>query len=152
MLEDIVITLSLCRRCSTGSMPIVYQSLVPPDFEVYHPRKPDQIRVVFDCSATFRGQSLNQHLLQGPDWMNALVGVLSRFRKDEVAVTCDIEQMFHSFSVNPEYRDFLRFLWFESNDVDGPIVEYRMNVYLFGAVSSPGVSNFGLKATAKKRS
>ena len=22
-------------------------------FEVYHPRKPDQIRVVFDCSATF---------------------------------------------------------------------------------------------------
>lgn len=25
-----------------------------------------------------------------------------------------------------------------------------MNVHLFGAVSSPGVSNFGLKATAEK--
>ena len=82
--------------------------------------------------------------------MNALVGVLSRFRKDEVAVTCDIEQMFYSFFVNPEHRDFLRFLWFENNDLDGPIVVYRMNVYLFGAVSSPGVSNFGLKATAEK--
>ena len=73
-----------------------------PHFEVYHPRKPDQIHVVFDCSATFHGQSLNQHLLQGPDWMNALVGVLSRFCKNEVAVTCDIEQMFHSFFVNLE--------------------------------------------------
>ena len=121
-----------------------------PHFQVYHPRKPDQIRVVFDCSATFHGESLNQHLLQGPDWMNALVGVLSRFRKNEVVVTCDIEQMFHSFFVDPEHRDFLRFLWFENNDLNRPIVEYRMNVHLFGAVSSPAVSNFGLKATAEK--
>ena len=30
------------------------------------------------------------------------------------------------------------------------IVEYRMNVHLFGAVSSPAMSNFGLKATAEK--
>ena len=121
-----------------------------PHFNVYHPKKPDQIRVVFDCSATFRGNSLNKHLLQGPDWMNALVGVLARFRKNEVAVTCDIEQMFHSFFVNPEHRDFLRFLWFENNDLNRPIVEYRMNVHLFGAVSSPAVSNFGMRATAEK--
>ena len=78
--------------------------------------------------------------------MNALVGVFSRFRKNEVAVTCDIEQMFHSFFVDPEHRNFLRFLWFENNDLDRPIVEYRMNVHLFSAVSSPAVSNFGLKA------
>ena len=62
----------------------------PSHFEVYHPRKPDQIHMVFNCSATFHGQSLNQHLLQGPDWMNALAGALSRFRKNKVAVTCDI--------------------------------------------------------------
>ncbi len=65
-------------------------------------------------------------------------------------VTCDIEQMFHSFFVNPEHRDFLRFLWFENNDLNRPIVEYRMNVHLFGAVSSPAVSNFGMRATAEK--
>ena len=81
--------------------------------------------------------------------MNGLVRVLSRFRKEETAVTCDIEQMFDSFYVNPEHRDFLRFLWFKGNDLNGQIYEYRIKVHLFGAVSSPGVANFGLRATAE---
>ena len=120
-----------------------------PHFDIYHPKKPDQIRIVFDCSAVFDNQSLNKLLLQGPDMMNALIGVLSRFRKEEIAVTCDIEKMFHSFYVNPEHRDYLRFLWFKDNNLDGQIIEYRMNVHLFGAVSSPGVANFGLRMTAE---
>jgi len=74
--------------------------------------------------------------------MNALLGALSRFRKEETAVTCDIEQMFHSFHVNPENIDFPRFLWFKDNNLNGQICEYRMNVHLFGAVSSPAVPNF----------
>ena len=119
-----------------------------PHFEVYHPKKTEQIRVVFDCSAVFQGDSLNKHLLQGPDWMNALVGVLSRFRKEEIAVTCDIEQMFYSFTVNTEHRDFLRFLWYQNGNLEGPVIEYKMNVHLFGAVSSPEVANFRLKKTA----
>ena len=35
-----------------------------PHFPIYHPQKPDQIRVVFDCNNTFEGESLNKHLLQ----------------------------------------------------------------------------------------
>ena len=31
---------------------------------VYHPRKPEKIRVVFDCSSEYRGTSLNRELLQ----------------------------------------------------------------------------------------
>ncbi|MCG8044768.1 MAG: hypothetical protein N0E48_03640, partial [Candidatus Thiodiazotropha endolucinida] len=46
-----------------------------PHHGVYHPQKPDKIRVVFDCSATFEGSSLNSHLLQGPDLTNKLLGV-----------------------------------------------------------------------------
>ena len=49
-----------------------------PHFGVYHPRKPDQIRVVFDSSAEFEGVSLNKELLPGPDQMNSLLGVLVR--------------------------------------------------------------------------
>ena len=120
-----------------------------PHFHVYHPRKPDQIRVVFDCSAVYENESLNKYLLQGPDQLNSLIGVLTRFRKEEVALTCDIEQMFHSFYVNPDNRDYLRFLWFANNDLTSPIVEYRMNVHLFGAASSPGVANFCLHQTAE---
>ena len=47
-----------------------------PHFDIYHPKKPNQIRIVFDCSAVFDNQSLNKLLLQGPDMMNALIGVL----------------------------------------------------------------------------
>ncbi|KAK3727951.1 hypothetical protein QZH41_004895 [Actinostola sp. cb2023] len=119
-----------------------------PHFGVYHPKKPTQIRVVFDSSAESKGVSLNKELLPGPDLMNSLVGVLMRFRKEEVAVMCDIEQMFYSFHVNPSHRDFLRFLWFEANDPKKPVIEYRMNVHLFGNGPSPAVATFGLRKTA----
>ena len=44
-----------------------------PHFEVYLPKKPDQIRVVFDSSAEYQGKSLNRELLTGPDLMNSLL-------------------------------------------------------------------------------
>lgn len=62
-----------------------------PVFGVYHPQKPDKIRVVFDSSAQHRGISLNNVLLTGPHLNNSLLGVLLRFRREAVA---DIEQMF----------------------------------------------------------
>lgn len=43
---------------------------------VYHPKKADQIRVVFNSSAECHGKSLNQELLTGPDLINSLIGVL----------------------------------------------------------------------------
>ncbi|KAK0145450.1 hypothetical protein N1851_015638 [Merluccius polli] len=46
---------------------------------VYHPKK-GNLRVVFDCGAEFRGNSLNSQLLQGPYLTNSLLGVLTRFR------------------------------------------------------------------------
>lgn len=50
-----------------------------PHFDVYHLKKPEQIRVVFDSSTEYQGKSLNRELLAGPDLMNTLLGVLVRF-------------------------------------------------------------------------
>ena len=52
-----------------------------PLFGVYHPRKPDQIRGVFDSSAIFEDVSLNRLLMSGPDLTNNLVGVLCVYVK-----------------------------------------------------------------------
>ena len=119
-----------------------------PHHGVYHPKKPEKIRVVFDCSATYMGQSLNKHLLQGPDLTNSLVGVLCRFRQEAIAFMCDLEAMFHQFKVAEKDRHFLRFYWWENGDTTKKPVEFRMTVHLFGAASSPGCSNFGLKRAA----
>lgn len=119
-----------------------------PHHGVYHPQKPNKIRVVFDCSAQYKYTSLNDHLLTGPDLTNTLVGVLCRFRKGPVAVMCDVERMFHQFHVRPEDQDYLRFLWWERGDLSCPPSVLRMKVHLFGAASSPGCSNFGLKHLA----
>ena len=56
--------------------------------------------------------------------------------------------MFHQVRVPPEQCDFLRFLWWPNGDLDAPLEEYRLVVYLFGAVSSPSIANFALKKTA----
>ena len=57
--------------------------------------------MVFDCAAMFRGTSLNDQLLQGPDLNNNLVGVLMRFCEEPVTVIADIESMFHPVKVEP---------------------------------------------------
>ena len=119
-----------------------------PHTGVYHPRKTDQIRVVFDCSAQFGGVCLNDYLLQGPDQLNTLLGILCRFRQERVAFMTDIKSMFHQFMVSEEHRDLLRFLWWEDGDPKKEVIEYRMKVHLFGAGSSPGCANFGLKKAA----
>ena len=61
-----------------------------PHHGVSHPRKPGKLRVVFDGSARYMSLSLNELLLQGPDFINSLCGVLCRFRKEPVAFVCDI--------------------------------------------------------------
>ena len=81
-----------------------------PHHGVNHPRKPDKIRVVFDCSAEYKGSSLNKELISGLDLTNQIVGVLTRFREDEIAFMADIEKMFYQVQVPVEQRKFLRFL------------------------------------------
>ena len=66
-----------------------------PHTGVHHPKKPSQIRVVFDCTAKFENVCTNDHLIQGPDLMNGLLGILCRFLQEEVAFMTDIKSIFH---------------------------------------------------------
>ncbi|XP_046567703.1 uncharacterized protein LOC124276091 [Haliotis rubra] len=120
-----------------------------PHHGVYHPHKPNKIRVVFDCTAMHQGVSLNSLLLQGPDLTNRLIAVLLRFRQEPVAVMGDIESMFYQVQVPKEDWDLLRFYWWEKGDLSTEPIVYRMCVHLFGAVSSPSCATAALRQTAK---
>lgn len=88
---------------------------------------------------------LNDYLLQGPDMLNSLIGILLRFREKPVALMADIECMFYQFRIPPSDRGSLRFLWEE----EGKHSVQRMTVHLFGACSSPSCATYGLRGVAR---
>jgi hypothetical protein len=119
-----------------------------PHHGVYHPRKPEKLRVVFDFAASYSGFSLNDNLLQGPDLTNKLIGVLIRFHQEDIALTADVVSVFYQVRVPPEDHGFLSFLWWIDGDYNKYPSVYQMCVHLFGASSSPSCANYALKKTA----
>ena len=118
-----------------------------PHHGVIHPVK-KKIRPVFNCSSEKDGISLNKRLIQGPDPANSLIGVLLRFRKGKIAFTADIETMYYQVRIPEEHFKFLRFFWWEDEELSGEPDEFEMCVHPFGAISSKGCVIFALHRTA----
>ena len=116
-----------------------------PHNSVTNINKPNKLRIVFDTAAKFSNTSLNQHLLNGPDLLNSLIGILLRFREGQYALIGDIETMYHQVKVLKEDTDSLRFLWHEN--FNASIDEYIMRLHIFGEVDSPCCANWALKRT-----
>jgi hypothetical protein len=74
--------------------------------------------------------------MTGPSVMNELVAVVNKFRQYDYAMTGDVKEMFLQVRVTPSEKDYLRFLWYENDDV----VIYRYRVHLFCTCDSPCVS------------
>ena len=117
-----------------------------PHHAVWHPRKPEEPRVVFDCASKSGGTSLNEELLRGPENTSSLIGVILRFRVSEVAVTADIKRMFHQVHVT---RGALCYLWWPNGDTSREPKTYQMLVPIFGAKSSLSVAGYALRKTSK---
>ena len=69
------------------------------------------MRIVFDASARYEGNSLNDLIHQGPKLQRELFDVLQRFRPQPVAVVCDIAEMYLGIGIAHEDKPFHRFLW-----------------------------------------
>ena len=118
-----------------------------PHHAVWHPRKPDEPRVVFDCASKSKGISLNSQLLQGPENTSLLIGVILTFRVNSVAVAADIKRMFHQVFVSPEDRGALCYLWWPDGDLMKDPKTFQMLVHIFGATSSPSICGYALTRT-----
>ena len=121
-----------------------------PHHPVHNPKKPDKTRIVFDCAAKLGKSALNDHVWQGPDLANKLVGVLLRFRQGAIAFIADIEAMFLQVRVPPDDRDVLRFLWFQEDNIGDQAIAYRMTSHLFGGVWSPSCANYALQQVTRE--
>jgi hypothetical protein len=88
--------------------------------------------------------------MSGLDLTNNLVGVLMRFRKNAVAITSDVEQMFYQFRVTENHKDYIRIFWYQDNDFSKRLIEYRMTSHVFGNTPSPAVATYGLRQPVAK--
>ena len=62
---------------------------------VINPKKPNRLRGVYDASAKFRGQSLNDKMYTRPDNLSSLFAVLLRFCEGRIALAADVREMYH---------------------------------------------------------
>jgi len=118
-----------------------------PHHAVINDKKPEKLRIVFDCASRYLGESLNEKCLQGPDYINKLLGVLIRFRQDEYAVMGDIESMYYQVKVPTEQRDYLRFLWYDNV---GSLIHCRMTCHVFGGVWCASSTTYALRRTVEE--
>ena len=72
-----------------------------------------KLRIVFYASSKRQGPSLNDCLYSGPSLTASLFSVLMKFRERNVALVADVEKAFLQISLDPEHRDYVRFLWFK---------------------------------------
>ena len=114
--------------------------------------KPDSkstpVRIVFNSSANYKGHILNDYWAKGPDMMNSLLGVLLRFRENEVALVGDIRKMYHSVFTTLKDQHCHRFLWRGMRTGEDPKT-YYMKVVNMGDRPSATIATVALKKTAE---
>ena len=105
-------------------------------------RDTTKVRVVYDASSKVFGPSLNDCLHVGPSLNPLLFDIPLRLRVHEVAITADIEKAFLNIEIDPEHRDFLRFLWVDDVNKESPeVMLLRFARVVFGVNSSPFILN-----------
>ena len=85
--------------------------------------------------------SLNDCLHIGPS-LPLLFDLLLRFRVHEVALTADVEKVFLNIEIDPEHRNFVRFLWVKAlNKENLEVMDLLFACVVFGVNSSPFILN-----------
>jgi hypothetical protein len=98
-----------------------------------------------------RGASLNQFIHQGPKLQRELIDVLIRFRKNPVALVCDIAEMYLRVEIDPVDRQYFRFLWRNMEPNKSPDI-YEFSRVVFGVNCSPFLAQFVSQQHATKLS
>ena len=98
-------------------------------------------RVVYDGSAIWKKQRINDVIYSGPDELNILSHVLARFRIGKYALMADVSKCFLQILLPKEQQDLFRILWFKENNFhNGEIEEFKFTRHVWGIISSPYIA------------
>ena len=104
------------------------------------------VRLVWNSSQKFKGQSLNDLLLKGPDVLNDIRAVLIRFRQGVFAALGDIKKMYNSVWLEDQEVHLHRFLWRDSEEED--IQEYAITRVNIGDKPAGCIAQVAMRETA----
>ena len=77
------------------------------------PRTHDKYKL---CSTQAPSKAAYHSTCWQVDLNNTFLGILLQFRKDLIAISADLQQMFYGFLVRPDHRDCSRYLWHKDNE------------------------------------
>ena len=107
------------------------------------------VRIVFISNQVRQGMSLNSCLAKGPDcYINNVIGILLRWREEQVALVGDIHKMFHSIHLKPLEQYCHWFLWRDLKMDQDPDV-YVMTRVNMGDTPAPAISTEAVYKTAE---
>lgn len=105
------------------------------------------VRLVWNSSQKFRGTSMNDLLLKGPDVLNPIRAVLLRFRRGVHAALGDIKKMYNSVWLEDLEVHLHRFLWRDTED--GELEEYAITRVNIGDRPAGCIAQLAMRETAK---
>lgn len=104
------------------------------------------VRLVWNSSQKFRGVSMNDLLLKGPDVLNQIRAVLLRFRDGVYAALGDIKKMYNSVWLEEREVHLHRFLWRDCEDDE--IEEYAITRVNMGDKPAGCIAQLAMRETA----
>ena len=123
-----------------------------PTVPVYKPdRITTKVRLCLNCSCkTKTGNSLNDCLHQGIDYLPDLQQLLIRCRMKKYVWSLDVSKMYFSIQMEKEERKYLKFMWCFGNDTQPTLM--RMTCLPFGMNNSPFQASQVVRELAEKHS
>nr|XP_058940528.1 uncharacterized protein LOC131768833 [Pocillopora verrucosa] len=144
----------LDRNVARKLMPEELATYRGPIHYIFHHEvlKPDSkttpVRIVFNSSANFMGHVLNEYWAKGPDLLNSLIGILIRFRENEIAFIGDVRKMYHTVYTKELDQHTHRFLWRNMDTTRQPDT-YVIQRVSFGDKPSGGIATVVMRKTAE---
>ncbi|KAL3973928.1 GTP-binding protein [Sarotherodon galilaeus] len=104
------------------------------------------VRLVWNSSQRFRGVSLNDLLIKGPDVLNQIRAVFLRFRGGVYGALGDIKKMYNSVWLEDREMHLHRFLWRDSED--DKLEEYAITRVNIGDKPAGCIAQLAMRETA----